>query len=386
MAPGLRGALILGAGLTLSIALLLMVWQLAQPLMLLIVAIIIAQALAAPIAWMARWIPRGLAILIAYLMVFLVLIGVFVIIVPPLFEEGEAIVANAPEFIDQLNEWFSQLDQGVADQIVSWLVSAAETLASMAVVVPFTVFSSVIDVVVVVATSVYWIISSPALKRWILSLVPSWQRDHADNVMISMGQTMGGYARGSVIDGAINGTLTYVGLTLLGVEYALVLALLSFFGEFLPMIGPVLAAIPAIAVALIDSWQLALAVTVFYIVLQQFESNVLVPYIMKGQANVPPLLTLVAVSAGLSLAGIIGAIIAIPLFGAIRVLIVQVVAPAIRNWTRADDEEEPERDQNQEQGPEQEQSSRWVVRGRERTRHAAPGRVLSQRVRRRTTV
>src|SRR5699024_1995573 len=110
------------------------------------------------------------------------------------------------------------------------------------------------------------------------------------------------------------------------------------FGELIPILGPNLAAIPAIVVAFLDSWQLALAVAVFYLVLQQLESNIFVPLIMRNQANIPPLLVIISVAFGGTMAGILGAIVAIPAAGALRVIILQVVAPAIRRWTGADAE------------------------------------------------
>jgi len=102
------------------------------------------------------------------------------------------------------------------------------------------------------------------------------------------------------------------------------------------VVGPIFAAIPAIAIALVDSPQQAIIVTIFFIALQQLESNLLVPFIMRQQADVPPLLSLFALLAGSALGGLLGAIIAIPLAGALRVLVVQVLAPAERAWSGAE--------------------------------------------------
>jgi len=151
-----------------------------------------------------------------------------------------------------------------------------------------------------------------------------------------MGQTMGGYVRATGINGVIIGAMTYVGLLVIGVEYTLVLAVLAGLGEFLPVVGPIFAAIPAIAIALIESPQQAIVVTIFYIALQQLESNLLVPFIMRQQADVPPLLSLFALLAGSALGGLLGAIVAIPLAGALRVLVVRVLAPAEREWSGAE--------------------------------------------------
>ncbi|MBW3634426.1 MAG: AI-2E family transporter, partial [Chloroflexi bacterium] len=125
--------------------------------------------------------------------------------------------------------------------------------------------------------------------------------------------------------------LTYIGLQLIAVPSPLVQAVLAGIGELIPVVGPFLAAVPALAVALATGEANVVVVLAFYIGLQQVESNILIPLIMRGQASIPPLLSLVAFLIGAAVAGIIGALIAIPLFGALRVLTVRLLVPAERD-------------------------------------------------------
>lgn len=240
---------------------------------------------------------------------------------------------NAPALVGQSREWLDGIDPGSASRITSAAQSAVDRFSSVLVSLPFTLFSSVIDVFVVIFMSIYWLLATPALFRFALSLFPEERRPRAGSVLDAMGKTMGGYVRAT----AINGVMTYVGLLLIGVEYMLVLAVLSGLGEFLPVIGPIFAAIPAIGVALLDSPQQAVIVTIFFVLLQQLESNLLVPIIMRSQADVPPMLSLFALLGGSALGGILGALVAIPLGGALRVLVVRVFAPAERDWSGADE-------------------------------------------------
>lgn len=332
-----RGSVIVGVALAVAIATLVALWLLARPITLILIAIIIAQALAPIVTRLERWIRRGIAVVIVYLALLLVVGGLGWLVIPPLIAEAQTLVTNVPALMDESRTWLDNLDPASASRISAAAESAVDRFSSVLLSLPFTLFSSVIDVVVVVFMSIYWLLATPALFRFALSLFPEEQRPRAGRVLDAMGQTMGGYVRATAINGVIIGVMTYVGLLVIGVEYMLVLAVLSGLGEFLPVIGPILAATPAIAVALLDSPQQAVIVTIFFILLQQLESNLLVPFIMRSQAGVPPLLSLFALLGGSTLGGILGALIAIPIAGALRVLVVRVFAPAEREWSGADE-------------------------------------------------
>jgi predicted PurR-regulated permease PerM len=130
-------------------------------------------------------------------------------------------------------------------------------------------------------------------------------------------------------------TLYFIGLTIFGIPFALALALFAGLMEFIPVIGPTLAAIPMVALALAESPTRALIVLAFVLAMQQFESNVIMPNVVRSQTEVSPLLALLSLFAGVSLGGLLGALVAIPLAAAARVFFVQVIAPGIRRWTGA---------------------------------------------------
>lgn len=336
-----RGAAIAGIALALAVGMLGSLWLLARPLTLLLIAIVIAQVLAPIVARLERLLPRNAAIVVVYVGLTLVVGGIGWLILPSLVDQGQSLVTNAPDLVARSREWLNGIDPESADRVTGAVQSGIDRFSNVLLSLPFTIFSSVIDVVLVFFMSVYWLIASPALSRFALSLFPAHHRPRADTVLKTMGQTMGGYVRATAINGVIIGVLTYAGLLVIGVEYTLVLAVLAGLGEFLPVVGPILAAIPAIAIALVESPQQAIIVTVFFVLLQQLESNLLVPLIMRHQADVPPLLSLFALLAGSALGGLLGALIAIPLAGALRVLVVQVLVPAERVWADADQRDDP---------------------------------------------
>ena len=332
-----RSAAIIGIALALAIASVDLLWLLAEPLMLLLVAIVIAQALAPIVGWLERWLSRTVGVVLVYLVLVLGFGGIGWLVFPSLVSQTQMLVNNAPDLLEQASSWFDDMGSGSTDQVITAVESTLQRFSDLLLSVPLLVFSSVIDFILIIFMSIYWLIYAPALSSFTHSLFPEERRPQVASVMGEMGHTMGGYVRGTVIDAMIIGLLTYVGLTVIGMEYVLVLAMLSGLGEFLPIVGPIIAAIPAILIALTQSPQQAGLVILFFILLQQLESNLLVPLIMRQQADVPPLLSLVAILAGSALGGLLGAIIAIPLAGALRIMVMRVAAPAERSWTGVDD-------------------------------------------------
>ena len=136
------------------------------------------------------------------------------------------------------------------------------------------------------------------------------------------------------------GVFTYVGLTIIGLDLALTLSILAGLLEVIPVLGPVLAAIPMLIIALLESPTQALVVLLFVLALQQVESRILLPFIMRSQTEVSPLLVLVAIFVGEALGGLLGAIVAIPLVSMLRVFVQRVVAPWARRRTGAPSLEE----------------------------------------------
>jgi predicted PurR-regulated permease PerM len=184
--------------------------------------------------------------------------------------------------------------------------------------------------------SFYILQESSRMQGFLLSLFPEERRPRVNTVIGEIAQAMGGYFRGVVINGVIVGFLTFVGLLLLGIDFALAFGALAGILELIPIAGPIVATIIIVGLTLFQSPGLALAALVFMVILQQIENNVLVPHIMRSQTDVSPLLSILAIFAGGAMGGLLGALIAIPIAAALRVLVRQVLAPAIRRQTGAE--------------------------------------------------
>ena len=330
-----RAAIVGAVALLLALGGLEVLQCLARPLALLLAALVIAAALAPIVGWLDRWLPRTLAIALIYLLLLLVLGGIGWLVVPVLLDQLVILAAQLPALIERARVLLDRYDRFNSYGLVSALQSRTGGLLGRVVALPLALASSVLEAVLVVTMSAYWLIALPAARRFALSLVPAARREGVGETVGAMGHALGGYLRAVVIHAAIVGTIVYGGLSLIGVEYPLVLAVIAGLGELVPILGPFLAAVPALGIALLDSPRQALIVLVFYLIMQQIESNLLTPYIMRRQVAIPPLLTLFALLAGGALGGILYALLAIPLTGALRVLLLRAIAPAVREWTGA---------------------------------------------------
>jgi putative heme transporter len=313
-----------------------------RPLGVLFAAVVVALTLAPVVEWLERWIPRLAAVLLVYLGLVLVLIGFGLVLVPPVFVQVASIIENFPDHYRDIQLWLArEMGMNVRDDMEQ-LATFAGPAADYLLTVPMMVVGVGAEFIVGFFVSLYWLHSLPRMKAFSLSLFPPHQQGEVDRVMQRVGERMGGYMRGVVLTGVAVGVAVFIGLSILGVQYALLLALLAFLGEFFPNVGPILAGVPAVTIAFFESPGLALAVLIFYIVVQQVESYILVPVIMmRTQAHIPPLVTTFAVFTGFMAGGVLWAILAIPLSGAILTLSTDVIAPAVRKRTGG---QEPEID------------------------------------------
>jgi predicted PurR-regulated permease PerM len=329
---------VVGAGavaLALGLGMLAAVWLLAQPLALLALGVALGEALAPLVTWLNRRVPRSVAILLVYLLVLLVLAGIFWIIIPPLIDQVQQANQRIPDLMNTIQNWLVsrhvQLQPGMLNALTSQLGQLSSALVSL----PLGIFSSLLDVVLVFFVSLYWLFEVPSMGRFFLSLLPADRRDRASSVAREMGQAMGGFIRGAVLDGLFIGVLTYIGLAIIDVRYPLVLSMIAGLLEFVPFVGPIIAAVPILGMALLQSPTKLLIALIFVIALHATEGNIVAPNVMHSQTRISPLLVLLALVAGFTIGGILGALIAIPLSATIRVFVEDVVAPAVRSQTGA---------------------------------------------------
>lgn len=331
-----RMTVIFGIGIVITVMLLQFFALTAQSIALLFVAIVLGEAISPVVNRLARFMPRGVAVGVLFLTLIGAIVGTGIALQPQITQQTTDLIDAAPGYIERVENLLNDLPISDENDVWSGIQSNLGNFTMALVSVPMTIFTSLAQLFIVAFMAGYWTLSRRAVRKFLESLVPQHQKGSVRDLLVELSATVGGYVRGTGIGALIVGTVVYIGLAIMGVNYPLIMAIFAAFGELIPILGPNLAAIPAVIVAFLESWQLAVAVVVFYVVVQQLESVLLVPLIMDNQANIPPLLVIVSVSFGGAIAGVIGAIVAIPAAGALRVITMRVIAPAIRRWTGAD--------------------------------------------------
>jgi predicted PurR-regulated permease PerM len=242
---------LIGAGaLALALGLLVVIWLLARPIALLFATIIIAEALAPAVDWLECRMQRVAGLVLLYLGIFIIVILMSWLVIPPLIDQAQEIVSRAPALIGILRNVLDQFAPAIGERLAQVITSQLSRLVGVLVTRPFTVLSYALEIVFVVSLSVYWLMIAPRLRRFVLSLFPPSNREKASDVLRQMGGTMGDYVRGVVIDAVIMGALAFVGLFVIGVNNPLLLGVITMLGEFVPIIGPIVATVPIVLIAL----------------------------------------------------------------------------------------------------------------------------------------
>lgn len=322
-----------------------LVWLLIQirSIVLLVILGILLAAAIEPIVnrLRRRGFPRGRAILMIYAGLFAVIGLAGYLIVPTVYDQGREFIAGIPAQLDQLDEEARASgialvrDRGPAliqnarnaydnpTQTLEFLRFDASQV-SEAIGVVTSVVGVLFTTVSVMIVAFYWMTEKAIIKRLILGLFPLHRRDRAHTLWDEIEQRLGGWARGQLLLMLIIGvisTVVYSPLVLDVGEFWFLLGIWAGLTEAIPFVGPFLGGGLAAVVALTDSWQKALLVVAFVVVLQQLEGTVLVPRVMKNAVGLTPLSVILALLVGGALLGILGAVLAIPVAAAIQVVI-----------------------------------------------------------------
>ncbi|HXH06994.1 MAG TPA: AI-2E family transporter [Vicinamibacterales bacterium] len=277
-----------------------------------------------------RRVPRWLAILVLYLLVLGAVAGVAMMTVPPLVAQARALWQELPRLFDRAQDYLISiglLREHLTLREAVARAPAGSTDAVSAVLATLWGFAGgLFGVLTILILTFYLLVEAETLGAYLLRLVPADRRHRAYIVMRNVTARVSAWLTGQILLAAIIGTTAAVGLWLLGVPYFYVLALVAGLGEMIPIVGPILAAVPAVAVGFGVSVQKGLAVLAFYIVQQQVENHVLVPKVMQRQVGISAATVIIALLIGGELLGIVGAILAVPTAAIVHVLLQEFAA------------------------------------------------------------
>lgn len=315
-----RRKLLLVVGVILLLAL---AWFVRNILVLVFIAGILAGAIAPAVRrvqvfvrrYLRRRIPRGAAVLIVFIPFVGVLVTIGALTVPRLLSEGGDLAATLPLLIEQKLGMIPGIEAAEVESSVRKWVNELPLFQYLRNAV-----TAVVSMVAIIFMMAYMLIDGERLRNLFLLFFPAHERSYRRQTITRVGRRLSSWLGGQLTLAAIIGVASFVAFVALDIPYAIPLALIAAVGEMVPVIGPILGAVPALGVALFTSnWQFwgVLAAT---ILIQQLENYLLVPRIMGRKVSVSPLAVFVAFMIGASLLGIIGALMAVP-----TVAIVQII-------------------------------------------------------------
>lgn len=269
--------------------------------------------------------PRWLGALYIYVLVLAVLY-VFIIMVAPILGEQiktlidnrdtyvneiQAVISSWPkEYQDQINNLINTLPSAISD----WQIGGVSNKV-------FGFFSGIGSFVAILVISVYVLSLKNGMKQTVSAFVPESRRKLFIKIFGDITRKLSLWFRGQLVLSFSVGLITFIGLWIMHIPYALILAFIAAFTELIPMVGPILGAIPAVIIALFISPLMALIVGLFYVFVQQLENHILVPQVMRKAVGLNPVIIISAMLIGAKLLGILGMILAVPVASSIGVIL-----------------------------------------------------------------
>jgi predicted PurR-regulated permease PerM len=336
-ATGGRGLVVLGVVAACAGACLL--WGLVfarQALLLVYVSALLAIGLAPVVRVLERRglvpgvapLPRWGAVTVVYVLFGAAALAILILVVPTLIGQTQDLVRNAPALLHHVQRWL--IAQGAlarelpVGELVRETPGTTNAVGALVLTV-WTLLAGLVGTVTIVVLSFYFLIETDAILAAFVRAFPRRHRLHVRAIARQITDKVSAWLSGQVLVAGLIGATAAVALGLMGVPYFYVLAVVAAVGELIPLLGPVLASIPAIGAAASVSWQLAIATAAFFVVQQQIENHVLVPRVMSSHVGVSPVAVIVAVLVGASWFGIVGAILAIPTTAIVQVVFYELV-------------------------------------------------------------
>jgi len=301
-------------------------WVLREVIAVILISIVIASAIEPINHFFARYkIPRALSVLFIYLTAFFTLSLIFYLVVPPLLGDVLDFISSLPANIESTlgpkSPLFSILPdaQRVPSAITDFLAGLAlsleraiPALTSGIFSAGSTLFGGILSLVLLIVISFYLSVQEHGIENFLRIITPLEHEAYMLDLWKRSQRKIGRWLQGQVLLGVLIGVFVFLGLTILDVKYALLLAILSMIFEVIPVFGPIMAAIPAVAIAFIQSPALGLMVVGLYVIVQQFENHLIYPLVVRKTVGVPPLLVVLSLVIGGTLGGFYGIVLAVP--------------------------------------------------------------------------
>jgi predicted PurR-regulated permease PerM len=328
-------------------------WEIRQVLLLVFAAVVFAVALNRVVRWLhQRGVKRGHAIALTVISLLLIVIILFALIGPSFAKQLEQLIGLVPTLLDRLRDWLNSLQTWVPAQLLDVrnlgnLIPRLQPVITQLLGNAYTWFSDflaiLLNLFLVIVLTIMLLANPAPYRRGFILLFPAFYRRRADEIIGECETTLVGWMTATLIDMAAIGVVSFIGLLILGVPLALANALLAGLLEFIPNVGPVLSVIPPMAVALVDAPWKSVAVLILYLLIQQFEAYLLVPFVMKQHVSLLPAVTLLSVVVFGTFFGFAGVFLSVPLVIVFKIWLQELlIKDVLNNWHKSDKENPPQ--------------------------------------------
>ncbi|TAG91998.1 MAG: AI-2E family transporter [Oscillatoriales cyanobacterium] len=313
-------------GLLALIASCYILWQIRQALLLLFAAVVIATSLNRLARYLQRFrLKRPIAVLLSISFLILIFVGLFLLIVPPFAQQFQQLTQRTPQGIARLNLWLDLIETRFSAQIgqplpnldinniIQQLRPIFNQLLGGAGAFVGNTLGVILSFLLVLVLTLMTLAEPLSYRKAFIQLFPSFYRRRVDGILDECEVALGGWVIGALISMSVISLLSLIGLSVLHVPLPLAHAVVAGLLNLIPNIGPGLSVIPPMTIALLDSPLKSGFVLILYFLIQQFESNLLTPYVMAQQVSLLPAVTLIAQVFFATFFGFLGLLLALPL-------------------------------------------------------------------------
>jgi predicted PurR-regulated permease PerM len=298
------------------IAILMGIWVLfliKTVLFYIILATVLAIALEPYVNWLhKRKLPYSLSVILIIVIAVAGTFGLMTFAIIPFVYQLQLIIYNFPDYISSLgnyfgftNEYMDDFNQNILFQLSQRTGSVIEAMTGF--------FNLVLGGITIVFFMIYILLDISNLRRLLLSFVKKNKQRDIAILIAGIEHKIGNWLRGQLLMMLVIGITSFIGLVIMGVDYALALAVLAGILEIIPVVGPIIALVPAAIVGFSDSSLTGFGVIALYLLIQQFQNNVVIPKVMNKMLGFNPLYVIVALMIGAKLFGFLGLVLAIPI-------------------------------------------------------------------------
>lgn len=309
-----------------------LLYYLREIVLVVLTAVVISSALEPAVRFFMRGrFPRLIAVICIYLLLFLFLFGIFYFFVPTVVNDLAFFIEAFPTYVERVSTTvaiedyafllgFSGTELGTVD-IIAELRAALDpaVIFGSSFSAAATVFGGLFSLILIIVFSFYFTVAETGIDDFLRIVAPKKYQAYLLNLWFRARHKIGLWMQGQVLLGVIVGVLVYLSLTIIGVEHALLLAVLAAVLELIPVFGPTISAVPAVLIGFADGgFAVGLLVIALYVIIQQFENHLIYPLVVTKVVGVPPLLVILGLIVGWNLFGFLGILLSVPVSAAIQ--------------------------------------------------------------------